>query len=167
MKPTRALRQLVRQERGAVMITALFFLFCLCGLVSLLLFIEQTDLVEMKTQQTADLITKGARAAGTWTYTNDVGDVQKVLFETTAEANRRKAKIIRGAREEADILWRLNLPSLQKEGSKVKAIHQRGEQSSLYRQGIYHLRIFNQDRVHLIWESVLLSFERVSQSGLR
>lgn len=167
MQPTRAWRQLVRQERGAVMITTLFFLFCLCGLLSLLLFIEQTDLIKMKTQQTADLITKGARAAGTWAYVTGTGDVQKMLFETTEEASRRKANIIRGAREEAEILWKLNLPSLQEEDRRVTAVHQKGEQGSLYRQGIYHLRIFNQNRVHLLWETVLLSFERVSQSGIR
>lgn len=164
MKP---LIQAVKEERGAVLLTTLFFLFCLCGLLSLLLFIEQADFLQMKTQQTADIITKGARAAGKWTYVDGSGEKREILFATTREAQQRKAEIIRGAREEAAILWSLNEAGLQKNAEELSVIHQKGERKSLYNQGIYHLRITVNSRIELVGESVPVTFPRVSQSGFR
>jgi hypothetical protein len=157
----------VKEERGAVLLTTLFFLFCLCGLLSLLLFIEQAAFLQMKTQQTADIVTKGARTAGKWTYFDSSGDKREILFATTREARQRKAEIIRGAREEAAILWSLNEPGLEKNVEKLSVIHQKGERKSLYKQGIYHLRVTVKSRIELLGESVRVIFERVSQSGLR
>jgi hypothetical protein len=157
----------VKEERGAVLLTTLFFLFCLCGLLSLLLLMEQADVVQMKTQQTADIITKGARAAGKWSYVDESGEEKKILFATTREAQRNNAKIIRGAREEAAILWELNEPGLRKYAEELSVVHQKGERRSLYRQGIYHLRITVKSRIELLGESEKIIFERVSQSGLR
>jgi hypothetical protein len=159
-------KRLLFEERGAILVTTLFFLFCLCGLLSLLLFQEQAGLLIMKTQQTADLITKGARAAGKWEYFDEDGERQQKLFATSREAQRQGAAIIRGAREEAEILWRLNEPSLRNEAEQVVAIHQKGEQRYLYRQGIYHLQLEVTSLLQLFWETTRVMVSRASQSGL-
>jgi hypothetical protein len=158
--------ELVSQERGATLVTTLFFLVCLSGLLSLLLFQEQADFLEMKTQQTADLITKGARAAGRWEYVDADGEKRQMLFATTREAERNGAAIIRGAREEADILLRLNEPSLRKEADVIQVIHQKGEQKYLYRQGLYHVRLEVSSLIELFWETTRVTLSKVSQSGL-
>lgn len=157
---------LFSEERGTILVTTLFFLFCLCGLLSLLLFQEQADLLSMKTQMTADVITKGARAAGKWEYVDEDGEKQLMLFETTREAQRRDAVIIRGAREEAEILLSLNEPSLKKSADQVTAVHQKGEQKYLYRQGIYHLQLEVSSVIQLFSETTRVKVSRVSQSGL-
>jgi hypothetical protein len=153
------------EERGTAALTSLYFIICLAGLLSLLLFVGQAGFMEMRTQQTADLITKGARAAGKWVYVDPgTGKVKKRLFATEREARRFKADIIRGAREEAEILYRLNEPGLQKNAKEMMVVHQKGEQKYLYRQGIYHLRLQVVSEAALFWESIELFLERVSQS---
>jgi hypothetical protein len=159
-------RQLLVQERGGVMMTALFFIFCLCGLISLLLFQEQIGLLTMRVQQTADVVTKGARAAGKWEYINDRGEKKNILFATAEEARRRRADIIRGAREEADMLWRMNEPALLKQAESIVAVHQKGERKSLYSQGVYHLRLEAISQLQLFWKTVRVAISRVSQSGV-
>lgn len=155
-----------REERGATMITALFFLFCLGSLLSILLFLEQTDYLEMKMQHTADLITKGARAAGKWEYTDSNGEEQVRLFATQKEANRYEAQIIRGAREEAGILWRLNGPNLERSSDEISVIHQKGERPYLYLQGIYHLELEVEQSIPVFWDELFVKLSRVSQSGV-
>ncbi|MFS0558509.1 hypothetical protein [Brevibacillus sp. 179-C9.3 HS] len=155
-----------KEERGATMITVLFFLFCLGSLLSILLFLEQTDYLEMKMQHTADLVTKGARAAGKWEYIDSNGDKQVRLFATKEEADQRDADIIRGAREEAGILWRLNSPSLEGASDEVSVIHQKGERSYLYLQGIYHLEVEVKRSIPVFWDELFVKMSRVSQSGV-
>lgn len=154
------------EERGAIMVTALFFFFCLGGLISLLLLQEQADLWEMHMQQTADAISKGARAAGKWEYYDDQGEKQKRLFATTDEARRYQAVIIRGAREEAQILWDLNSPKWESPRDSVKIVHQKGERSQLYRQGIYYVQVEVKKEIPLFWKMFDLRMERVSQSEI-
>lgn len=156
----------VKEERGATMITVLFFLFCLGSLLSILLFLEQTDYLKMKMQHTADLITKGARAAGKWEYVDTNGDKQIRLFATTEEAERRDADIIRGAREEAGILWRLNRGNLEGTSAEVSVIHQKGERPYLYLQGIYHLEVKLEKDIPVFWDELFVKMNRVSQSGV-
>ncbi|WP_289141464.1 hypothetical protein [uncultured Brevibacillus sp.] len=120
----------------------------------------------MKTQHTADLISKGARAAGKWVYVDSEGEKQTRLFATTEEAIQNEADIIRGAREEADILWRLNRSALSSEGGEVHAIHQKGEISYLYRQGIYHVRVEASRSLPIFWGDLVVKIGRVSQSGI-
>lgn len=157
-------RTKLADERGAVMITMIFFLFCMCGLLSLLLFQEQANFLQMNTQHTADLISKGARAAGKWEYVNTEGERQTRLYATTEEAIQSEAEIIRGAREEAEILWNLNRSSLER-GTDAHITHQKGEKPYLYRQGIYHVRIGVDSSLSLLWGDEDVELERVSQSG--
>jgi hypothetical protein len=154
------------EERGATMVTALFFFFCLGGLLSILLLQEQADLWEMHMQQTADTVSKGARAAGKWEYVNSRGKEQKRLLATSAEARRYDADIIRGAREEAQILWSLNIPDWVNEKDTVTIVHQRGEMDHLYRQGIYHVSVELKKEIPLFWDMFDLRLERVSQSEI-
>lgn len=154
------------EERGAIMVTALFFFFCLGGLVSLLLLQEQADLWEMHMQQTADTISKGARAAGKWEYYDDQGEKHKLLLATTDEARRYQADIIRGARDEAQILWNLNKPTWKNQKDSVDIVHQKGERNQLYRQGIYHVSVEMKKEIPLFWERFDLKLERVSQSEI-
>ncbi|NGQ96435.1 hypothetical protein G3578_14825 [Brevibacillus sp. SYP-B805] len=160
------LRERVRgEEDGTATLHSLYFMLCLAGMISLLLLIGQVGYLQMKTQQTADLITKGARAAGAWVHVDpESGEVTKRLFATKQEARRYDADIIRGAREEAEILYELNEPGLQKDVETIVAEHQKGERKSLYRQGIYHLRLQVESNVPLFWEMIELLLERVSQS---
>ncbi|MGN7472129.1 hypothetical protein [Brevibacillus sp. SAFN-007a] len=154
------------EESGATMITMLFFLFCLGSLLSLLLFAEQADYLKMNVQHTADLVTKGARAAGLWEYTDTEGKTQRRLYATSQEAEQADAKVIRGAREEADVLWRLNKPSLENKATGISVVHQKGERASLYRQGIYHLQVEVEQRIPVIWGELDVTVDRVSQSGV-
>ncbi|MGG1662943.1 hypothetical protein [Brevibacillus sp. NRS-1366] len=160
------LKQRMAEEHGSIMITTIFFLFCLGGLLSLLLFLEQTDLLKMKMQHTADLISKGARAAGKWEYVDSEGEKQMRLFATTAEAEQQEADIIRGAREEAEILWQLNSSAFDRGNMEAYAIHQKGERSYLYLQGIYHVRVEAASNVPTLWEDLDVKLGRVSQSGI-
>ncbi|ELK41581.1 MULTISPECIES: hypothetical protein [Brevibacillus] len=155
-----------KEESGATMITMLFFLFCLGSLLSLLLFSEQADFLEMNVQHTADLVTKGARAAGLWEYTDTDGETQSRLYATSQEAEQADAEVIRGAREEAAILWRLNKSSLESRAAGVSAVHQRGERAYLYRQGIYHLQVEVEQRIPVFWGELDVKIARVSQSGV-
>ncbi|MGG4494182.1 hypothetical protein [Brevibacillus reuszeri] len=159
-------KQRLREERGAVLISTIFFLFSLGGLLSLLLFLEQSDLLEMKTQHTADIVSKGARAAGKWEYVDSEGKRQLRLFATTEEAIQNDADIIRGAREEAAILWQLNRSALASEAKVAHAIHQKGEKAYLYRQGIYHVRIETEKSIPIWWGELDAKVGRVSQSGV-
>lgn len=159
-------RSKLADEKGAVMLTMIFFLFCLGSLVSLLLFQEQADYLKMKVQHTADLISKGARAAGKWEYVDTEGERRTRLFATTDEAVGSEAEIIRGAREEAEILWGNNRSSLEKGFDRARITHQKGEQPYLYRQGIYHVRIGVDSNVPYLWDDVDIRMERVSQSGV-
>ncbi|WP_019123123.1 hypothetical protein [Brevibacillus massiliensis] len=163
---SRTFRDVMKEERGSALLSSLFFFLCIAGFLSLLLFVEQADLAEMKTQQTADLISKGARSAGEWTTIDEKGREKKVLIATTEEAKSLQADIVRGAREEAELLYRLNQAGLQSGSGKVAVVHQKGEVQSLYRQGIYHVTIETTKQVQLLWDSIRLSFRRVSQSGL-
>lgn len=156
----------LKQECGATLLTILFFLVCLCGLVSLLLVAEQASITQMRLQQTADLITKGARTAGKWEYETPSGRTKKRLIATTREAQRRKADIIRGAREEAEILYKLNKAALEKESELVSIIHQQGEKKSLYSSGIYHVYLSVEKQVEMVTDSFKILFQRVSQSGV-
>lgn len=159
-------KQRIREERGSVMLTALFFLFCLGSLLSILLLEEQADLMEMQMQHTADIVSKGARSAGKWEYIDEQGEKRKMLFATTREAERFGAQIIRGAREEADILWNVNRPALEQGADTAAIIHQKGEQRHLYGQGIYHVRVEAKRSMSLFWETFRATAERVSQSGI-
>lgn len=160
-------RRLLVEEQGTVLITTMFFLICLFGLVSLLLLHEQATVLNMRTQQTADLITKGARTAGKWTYIDpETGKKHTILFRTTSEARARQAKIIRGAREEAAILYKLNQSALYQEADRIEVEHQKGEKRWLYNAGIYHLAIDAEREALHVWDSVKLVLRRVSQSGL-
>lgn len=147
------------------MITMIFFLFCLGGLLSLLLFQGQAHFASMNAQHTADLITKGARTAGRWEYVDTEGERQTRLFATTDEAIQAEAQIIRGAREEAEILWNHNRSSLEPGTDTAYVIHQKGEKPSLYRQGIYYVRIGVDSSLSTFWREIDLKLERVSQSG--
>lgn len=160
------LKKRMREERGSIMISTIFFLVCLGGLLSLLLFLEQTDLLEMKMQHTADLVSKGARAAGKWEYLDSEGDKQVQLIATTVEAEQKEADIIRGAREEAEILWQLNSSALERRDIEAYAIHQKGERSYLYQQGLYHVRIEAESSVPTFWDHLDVKLSRVSQSGV-
>lgn len=159
-------KMLLRQEYGATLLTILFFLICLCGLVSLLLVAEQASITQMRLQQTADLITKGARKAGTWEYETPSGRKKKKLIATTREARRRNADIIRGAREEAEILYQLNEATLLKENERVDIIHQKGEKKSLYTSGYYHVYLSVNKQIEMVTDSFMILFHRVSQSGI-
>lgn len=158
-------RSKLADERGAVMITMIFFLFCLGGLLSILLFQEQANFLQMNTQHTADLISKGARAAGKWEYVDTEGERQTRLYATTEEAVQSEAEIIRGAREEAEILWNFNRSSLERGTDSARVTHQKGEKRYLYRQGIYHVRIEVDRSLSLFWGDEEVELERVSQSG--
>ncbi|WP_432775748.1 hypothetical protein AAFJ72_00860 [Brevibacillus gelatini] len=155
-----------KDESGATMISLLFYLFCLGGLLSLLLFSEQAAYVEMNVQQTADLVTKGARAAGLWEYTDTDGETQRRLYATSQEAERAGAKVIRGAREEAAILWRMNKSALEKNADEISVVHQKGERAYLYQQGIYHLQVEVERRLPVFWGELNAKIDRVSQSGV-
>ncbi|MFD2369650.1 hypothetical protein ACFSO0_06700 [Brevibacillus sp. GCM10020057] len=155
----------LRDERGVITVTMIFFLFCLGGLLSLLLFLEQTHLVKMNVQQTADLISKGARAAGKWEYIDATGERQTRLYATTEEALQSKADVIRGAREEAEILWNQNRASLDGRAGQARIVHQKGEMQHLYRQGIYYVWIGVKSTLSLFWGEDEVELERVSQSG--
>lgn len=157
---------ITREENGATMITMLFFLFCLGGLLALLLLSEQADYLEMKVQHTADLITKGARAAGMWEYANSDGAPEQRLYATTEEAEQENAEVIRGAREEAAILWTMNQSALASRAEEISVVYQKGERSHLYRQGIYHLKMEVDQRIPAFWEQLDVKIERVSQSGV-
>jgi len=154
------------EERGATILTTLFFLICLGGLVSLLLFQEQVGLLAMRMQQTADLATKGARAAGKWEYVHANGEKRRILFATTREAERNEANIIRGAREEAEMLIQRNKAALRKEAVAFRVIHQKGEQAYLYRQGLYHVRLEASSLLDLFGEPASITVSKTSQSGL-
>lgn len=163
--PKRSLIELVAEERGTVLITALFFFLFLGGLCSLLLFVGQVGLTKMKAQQTADLVSKGARAAGKWTETGEDGKRRTILFATRAEALRQGVHIVRGAREEAELLVDRNRSAFPQSVAAVSAIHQKGERRYLYRQGIYHVVLELESEWELFWQSVRSTLRRVSQSG--
>ncbi|UFJ40584.1 DUF2188 domain-containing protein [Brevibacillus humidisoli] len=162
----KSLVHLAMEERGTVVVTALFFFLCLGGFCSLLLLVGQAGLVEMRAQQTADLVSKGARAAGKWTYTAEDGQRRTILFATKLEAIQHGAKIVRGAREEAAILLSRNRAGFPQSVKNLSAIHQKGERRYLYRQGIYHIVLQLESDWSLFWQSVSTGLHRVSQSGL-
>jgi len=154
-------------ERGAVMVSALLFFVCLGTFLSILLLQEQADFWEMRMQQTADIVSKGARAAGKGEYVDGGGKVKKRLFATAREARRRGVEIVRGAREEAEILWRNNQPFLASSGRDFAAIvHQKGEQQRLYKQGIYHVRVTLEKELPAFWDFFCVKVEKVSQSEI-
>lgn len=156
----------VAEERGATLITMLFFLTALFGFLSILLFTEQTRVTEMRMQQTADLITKGARSAGVWEYKTPSGRWKKTLIATTEDAKRVRADIVRGAREEAEILYQMNKEALQPERHTVRIVHQNGEQEGLYSRGFYRVALYVQEEIQLVTSSFKVLFERISQSGV-
>ncbi|WP_400161808.1 hypothetical protein ACAF76_020825 [Brevibacillus sp. TJ4] len=166
MKGPKTIWKRVADERGATMVTALLFFFCLGTLLSILLLQEQADFWEMRVQHTADIISKGARAAGKWEYVDSFGEEQKMLFATTEEAESFGASIIRGAREEAAILWEMNRPHFDNRGDSASIVHQRGERDSLYRQGVYHVRVTLEREIPLFWDLFDLKIEKVSQSEI-
>ncbi|WP_238933525.1 hypothetical protein [Brevibacillus choshinensis] len=131
----------------------------------MLLFQGQAHFVLMNAQHTADIISKGARAAGKWEYVDTEGKRQTRLFATTEEAIQAEAQIVRGAREEAEILWNHNRFSLERGTDTAVITHQKGEKPFLYRQGIYYVRIGVDTSVSTLWGGELLKLERVSQSG--
>lgn len=153
-------------ERGSTMLTMLFFLLIMFGLLSLLLLAEQASVTEMRMQQTADLITKGARAAGTWEYQTPSGRWRKRLIATSEEAERLNANIVRGSREEAEILYQLNKSALHPEVNRVWIHHQNGEEASLYTRGIYRVALYVENEILLIGQTVEVLFHRISQSGV-
>lgn len=154
-------------ERGTFSLVALMFFVCMGGLLSFLLLMGQADLQDMRTQQTADLITKGARAAGEWRYVDSHGDKRRVLIATTEEAREYGADIPRGAREEAELLFRWNAGALHHSMDFVSITHQKGERSSLFRQGIYHVSLTTSKLIRLFMgEPFVRTVRRVSQSGL-
>ncbi len=156
----------LKEEQGTILLQTLFIMICLFGFLGLLLFMEQASLMKMQVQQTADVITKGARAAGSAEYTDSMGTTHKLLVATDREAAQRKLNIVRGAREEADILYSLNKKTLQTSAESVSVVHQKGEQRSLYDQGIYHLALTVEKRAALVWDSFLMTIRRTSQSGV-
>src|SRR5690606_18439080 len=109
---------------------------------------------------------KGARAAGQWRYIDESGKVQKRLFATTEEAREQQAKIIRGAREEAEILYQLNSREGLASVDQVTVVHQKGEKKYLYNQGIYHVAIELTQRISLFFESFAVTLRRVAQSEI-
>ncbi|WP_232699067.1 hypothetical protein [Brevibacillus daliensis] len=160
--------RILLEERGTILPLSLFFLIILSLLLSMVLLVEQADLVQMKTQQTADLIVKGARTAGQWIeYDKGSGRTKTYLFATTEEALRHKAKIIRGAREEAEILYKLNAPELQAKSKEVSIIHQKGEQKSLYTQGIYHVAIHVEKKLYMLFDDFDFTFFRTAQAEIK
>ncbi|USG65979.1 hypothetical protein NDK47_01065 [Brevibacillus ruminantium] len=154
------------EERGTTTVTALFFLICMGGLLALLLVIGQVNLAKMRTQQTADIISKGARAAGAGEYLDLFGEKQSVLFATKQDALQHDADVVRGAREEAEELWRLNSPAITRQAKDATIRHQKGEQRRLYNQGIYYVEIVTDYPIHHFWGEVNGTFRRVSQSGI-
>lgn len=158
----------LKHENGAVMVTSIFILICLFGFLSLVLLLGQASLLGMRTQQTADLITKGARTAGKWTKLDPkTGEKQTMLFATTRDARKQKAHIIRGAREEAELLYELNREALEKSAQRVDITHQKGEKNFLYSQGIYHLELTVEQEALLLWENGHMKLRRVSQSEVK
>ena len=120
-----SLRRIIEEERGSILPTSLFFLICLCLLLSMVLFMQQVDVTQMRMQHTADIIVKGARTAGQWIEVDSETKRERaLLIATTEEAKRKKASIIRGAREEADILYRLNKPGLDQIAGDISITHQ-------------------------------------------
>lgn len=160
--------QRLAEEKGATMIMSMLFLTCLFGLLSLLVLIGQADLLEMKMQHTADIISKGARAAGKWTYIDKKTghEIRTVLFATKREANKAEANIVRGAREEAEILFKLNKDALEGMADRLSVVHQKGEKHHLYDQGIYYLELFAEKEVQLSWDKASIELRRVSQSSI-
>ncbi|RNB77794.1 hypothetical protein EDM59_30460 [Brevibacillus nitrificans] len=166
MRRLSRVRSKLADERGATLLTMIFFLFCLGGLLSLVLFQEQTHFLKMNVQQTADIISKGARAAGKWEYVDAEGNRQTRLFATKEEAIQSEAEIIRGAREEAEILWNDNRASLERgKLDDAHVVHQKGEKQHLYKQGIYYIWIGVETRLSSFTEDYQVKLERVSQSG--
>ncbi|WP_235828027.1 hypothetical protein [Brevibacillus migulae] len=156
------------EERGSAVIHAIYLIGCFGGLLSILLFVEQVSYLDMRVQHTADLTTKAARVAGEWQYYDqDTGSMKKRLFETTKEAKEHHAEIIRGAKEEAVILLGLNADGLEKRTEEITIIHQKGNQKSLYKQGIYHVRIWVKSKLPLFLKNRTVTLERVSQSEVR
>lgn len=156
------------QQRGSAVIHTLYLIVCFGGLLSLLLFVEQASYLDMRVQQTADLTTKAARVAGEWEYYDkNSGEKKKRLFETTREAKKYHADIIRGAKEEALILLDLNAEGLERRAEEITIIHQKGNKKSLYLQGIYHLRILIKSELALFLKNRSITIERVSQSEVR
>ena len=153
-------------ERGAAMVSGLLFFFCLGTLLSIMLLQEQADFWEMRMQHTADIVTKGARAAGKWEYVDAGGDWKKRLFATVEEAESRGADIVRGAREEAEILWRNNQPLFDNGRDFAEIVHQKGESKRLYRQGVYHVRVTLEKELPAFWDFFRLKVEKVSQSEI-
>ncbi|MCR8965267.1 hypothetical protein GOP56_16500 [Brevibacillus sp. 7WMA2] len=163
-----SLRRIIEEERGSILPTSLFFLICLCLLLSMVLFMQQVDVTQMRMQHTADIIVKGARTAGQWIEVDSETKRERaLLIATTEEAKRKKASIIRGAREEADILYRLNKPGLDQIAGDISITHQKGEKASLYTQGIYHLAIELKKKIYMLFEERELLFRRTSQAGIR
>jgi len=162
------IKEVCSEERGSAVIHALYLIVCFGGLLSILLFIEQVTYLDMRVQHTADLTTKAARVAGEWEYYDkETGSKKKRLFETTKEAKKHHADIIRGAKEEAVILLDLNADGLEKRTEEIMIIHQKGNQKSLYVQGIYHLRIWVKSNLPLLLKNRTITMERVSQSEVR
>jgi len=162
----RKLAWILRQERGAILPMTLFFFFILISFMALPLLIEQTDLAEMKVQQTADIITKGARTAGAWLYVTPEGAEVWILYATRREAEADEADIVNGAREEAELLYQYNKEQLMQSVHDVEIIHQKGERRSLYRKGIYHVEINGKRRVALGTGETEIKVHRTSQSGI-
>ncbi|MEJ8547127.1 hypothetical protein [Brevibacillus borstelensis] len=154
------------EERGTTTVTALFFLICMGGLLSIMLVQGQANLSSMRVQQTADIVSKGARAAGAWEYRDSDGETRRLLIATSREAERYEADIVRGAREEAELLWGLNRPAVERQAESAAIIHQKGEKKSLYGQGIYHVKIEARQKLHHLWGKADVTFRRVSQSGM-
>ncbi|WP_243014857.1 hypothetical protein [Brevibacillus borstelensis] len=158
--------QQLAEERGTMTVTALFFLICTGGLLSIMLIQGQASLASMRVQQTADIVSKGARAAGAWEYQDADGETKKILVATSSEAKRYEADIVRGAREEAGLLWELNRPAVERQAESATVVHQKGERKSLYGQGIYHVKIEARQKLHHLWGESDVTFRRVSQSGM-
>ncbi len=164
----RLIKNVCAEQRGSAVIHSLYLIVCFGGLLSLLLFAGQVNYLDMRMQQTADLTTKAARVAGQWEYRDkDSGEKKKRLFETTREAKKHHADIIRGAKEEALILLDLNAAGLERHADEIMIIHQKGNQKSLYLQGIYHLRILIESEIALFFKDMSITIERVSQSEVR
>ncbi|AYB40384.1 hypothetical protein [Brevibacillus laterosporus] len=163
-----SLRRIIVEERGSILPTSLFFLICLCLLLSMVLLMQQADLTQMRIQQTADIIVRGARTAGQWIEVDsETKEARSLLIATTEEAKRKKASIIRGAREEAEILYRLNKTGLNRIARDINITHQKGEKSSLYTQGIYHVAIEMKKKVYMLFGAREFLFRRTSQAGIR
>ncbi|WP_255298603.1 hypothetical protein [Brevibacillus dissolubilis] len=160
------LHRFIADEQGTILPAALFFWICMAGFVSLLLLIEQADLTEMKTQQTADLIVRGARYAGEGVYVTKSGEEKRRLFATTEEGQHYKAELIRGAREEAEILLRYNQAGLLSTVDSMRIDHQKGEQGSLYYQGIYHVAVEVKKQTDLFGRNTELKFRRTAQAEI-